>query len=83
MILNDTLGRTTQEVREVIPPELFERNTLKSLKYLCGDLLMAAALFAAACRIDPWFNSNEARAFAVSSIGLVPLEIFRWAAWGL
>ncbi|KAJ3283692.1 Delta(12)-fatty-acid desaturase [Blyttiomyces sp. JEL0837] len=43
---------TLKEVRDSIPAECFERNTLKSFSYVFYDLIMVVALFLAATYID-------------------------------
>ncbi|KAI0634237.1 fatty acid desaturase-domain-containing protein [Trametes polyzona] len=66
-----------KEIRDQIPPHLFERNTLKSLGYALRDLALAAALFALARRID-WLCAHPA---LQPYLGPVSSTVLRTACW--
>lgn len=71
--------RSLKEIRDAIPARLFKRDTARGLRYFARDIFMAAALWTAATRIDPYFAKAEV------SRRLTPIgaEIARWAVWGV
>ena len=77
------LRRSTQEIREAIPANYFERDTAISVHYLCRDLAMLIGLFMLATRIDPWFQllADQATANASTPTTKFALELGRWATW--
>ncbi|KAJ6545486.1 delta 12 fatty acid epoxygenase [Mycena capillaripes] len=68
-----------KEIRTAIPARCFQRDTVRSIFYLCRDLSMAAALWNFATAIDPFFlKLQTSPAFpAVISTTL------RWFAWAV
>ena len=69
--------RTLNEIRAAIPAHLFVRHTWKGLLYLARDLLIAAAFWDLALRIDPYYQSSPVKA-RLTPIGA---EVGRWAFW--
>jgi omega-6 fatty acid desaturase (delta-12 desaturase) len=68
-----------KEIRAAIPPQLFVRDTLRGLRYLARDLILAAACWYAATYIDPYFKGEEVRQLLTP----VGAETARWGAWCL
>jgi hypothetical protein len=73
--------RTLKEIRDAIPPHLFQRRLGLGLAYLLRDLMMAAAIGYLGTFIDPVFIA--ARQSAATSSQMVGFEVARWAAWGV
>ena len=73
----DLVERTQAEIRANIPPRLFVRDTMRGLRFLARDLILAAACWYAATYIDPYFKSPVVR----DTITPLGAEIARWGAW--
>lgn len=73
------LSRSLEEIRAVIPAELFVRNTVKGLLYFARDVLMAAFVWSLATTIDPYFKQRTTHELLTP----VGAEVARWAAWGV
>lgn len=69
--------RSLQQIRDVIPPRLFVRDTRRGFAYLARDLALAAFAWTAGTQIDPFFRRQEVRACLLP----VTSEIARWLAW--
>lgn len=69
--------RTIDEIRRVIPPELFERSAFRSMLYLVRDLTMAVGMVYAASKID------NIVAFVASKVDVPSYGLFalKWSLW--
>jgi omega-6 fatty acid desaturase (delta-12 desaturase) len=69
--------RTLNEIRAAIPAKYFLRDMRKGLYYLFRDLLLAAAAWSLALRIDPLLQDTTTAGV------LSPLlsEVVRWVIW--
>lgn len=70
-------GRTLKEIRDAIPAKYFVRDTRRGLCYLARDLLLAAAAWSLALRIDPLFRDPR----TIRSLTPFLSEVARWGAW--
>ncbi|KAI0827411.1 fatty acid desaturase-domain-containing protein [Trametes gibbosa] len=68
---------TLKEIRDQIPPHLFERNTAKALYYTFRDLVLAGGIFALALKID-WLCAHPA---LQPFLGPISTIILRSACW--
>lgn len=79
----DTVGSSIQvtwkELRAAIPPELYEKSTLRGLFSLVQDVATVWALYALSLRIDSFAESvnHGLRLSYSTSVG------FYWALWAL
>jgi hypothetical protein len=77
----DGFCRTLKEIRDAIPPHLFQRRLGLGLAYLLRDFMMAAAIGYLGTFIDPVFIAACQGAATYSQ--MVGFEVARWAAWGV
>ncbi|KAF7370640.1 Delta-12 fatty acid desaturase [Mycena sanguinolenta] len=71
---------TYKELRAAIPPELYEKSTLKGLFYFFQDVLTVCALYALCLRID-WFSENLTTGLELSSLLSVALYSLLWLTY--
>ncbi|KAJ7212530.1 fatty acid desaturase-domain-containing protein [Mycena pura] len=71
------LSYTLKDIKDGIPAHLFERKTSLALWYLFRDLVVAAAFFGLALRIDTTLKAN----FTESGVPKNIVDIATWACW--
>ncbi|KAJ6542191.1 fatty acid desaturase-domain-containing protein [Mycena vulgaris] len=69
------LAYTLKDIKDKIPPHLFERRTRAAVGYLVRDLVIASAFFGLALQIEPAIKSLE------HGGSTYPLRFIKWACW--
>lgn len=69
--------RSLKEIRDVIPPKFFVKDTRRGLLFFARDITLAAIAWTLATFIDPCFKADATHKI-LTPIGA---EVIRWAAW--
>lgn len=67
------------EIRAAIPAKYYVRDTMRGLRFMVRDFIIAAGLWYAATFIDP-FGKSEAVRTQLTPVGA---EALRWSLWGV